>query len=93
MVSANPPIRIPLRAVLYREDDWWIAHCLEMDIAAEGNSPEVAFASLNDLCELQLQVSMDNCDPGSAFRFVPDETWCVHSPAATRRFVAHVWRH
>jgi predicted RNase H-like HicB family nuclease len=35
-------LRIPLRGVIYHEDGIWLAHCLEMDIVAEGETPKVA---------------------------------------------------
>ena len=35
-------LRIPLRAVLYREDDHWIAHCLELDLLGDGANPAEA---------------------------------------------------
>ena len=66
-------VRLTLRALIYQEDDWWIAHCLEMDLAAEGTSPMKAFENLLSLTALQLDTAMEEGDLQSVFRSAPPE--------------------
>ncbi|MBW3597830.1 MAG: hypothetical protein KY475_11215 [Planctomycetes bacterium] len=44
-----------LRAVLYRKNQDWLAHCLELDIAAQARDSDAALASLVSLCDLQVR--------------------------------------
>ena len=41
----------------YREDGQAVAHCLEMDIRAYGNTFEQAFATLVDMVEGQIEIT------------------------------------
>jgi hypothetical protein len=66
---------ITLRGIIYPEDGVWLAHCLEMDIVAEGTTPEKAFQDLVDLCNWQLEVAKKQGDVESAFRPAPPEYW------------------
>jgi len=43
-----------LRVLIYREDDEWIAHLLEMDLVGTGATPEKAQADLLKAIEAQL---------------------------------------
>jgi len=74
-------ISIPLRAVVYREGDWWIAHCLELDLVAEGKSPFAALKDVLDLAEFQIRVAMEDGDLDSIFRAAPPEVWRMFSLA------------
>ena len=68
-------LEIELRVVVYREDTFWLAHCLEMDIVAEGDTPRKATKDLIDLCTLQIKVALEDSDLASIFRPAPPETW------------------
>lgn len=35
-------------AVIYREGEWFIAQCLEVDIASQGETEDEAIANLNE---------------------------------------------
>ena len=35
-------------AVISKESDWYIAQCLEVDVASQGETEEAAMANLND---------------------------------------------
>ena len=39
-MSQSRNLRVPLRVVFYREDEVWIAHCLEFDLAGDGMTRE-----------------------------------------------------
>lgn len=68
-------LRISLRAVVYQEDDWWLAHCLELDLVAEGKTAKDALANLQGLCAFQIKVAWEDGDLESIFRPAPPETW------------------
>lgn len=63
----------PLRAAIYKEENMWLAHCLELDIVAEGKTPHKAFDDLAELCALQIRVALEEGDVRSVFRPAPPE--------------------
>ena len=52
--------RVPLRVVFYREDESWIAHCLEFDLCGDGTSKIDALEMLTDAIVLQTQVLIEH---------------------------------
>lgn len=42
-------------ASIWREDDWFIAQCLEVDVASQGESEEEALINLREAVELYLE--------------------------------------
>ncbi|MEV0895547.1 type II toxin-antitoxin system HicB family antitoxin [Actinoplanes sp. NPDC049802] len=47
-----------LTAAVHQEDDWYVARCLELDVASQGTSLEEALVNLQEAVELYLdQVS------------------------------------
>lgn len=79
--SLQKDLRIPLRAVVYRHAEWWIAHCLELDLVAEGKTAEQALDDLLDLCVTQLETALAHGDLAGAFRSAPPEIWATFSRA------------
>src|SRR5437879_2928025 len=73
--SATDGLKITLSAIIYREDDCWLAHCLEMDIVAEGKNLIDAWRNLDDLCTLQVKVALEVGDLESIFKPAPAEFW------------------
>lgn len=51
-------LRIPLRAVLYREEGIWIAHCLELDLLGDGDTREEALKLLSEAILVQVQACL-----------------------------------
>ena len=43
-----------LTAALYREEDWYIAQCLEVDVASQGHTIDGAPANLAEAVELYM---------------------------------------
>jgi predicted RNase H-like HicB family nuclease len=43
------------KASLWREDDWVIAQCLEVDIASQGSSEDEALANLQEALALHFE--------------------------------------
>jgi predicted RNase H-like HicB family nuclease len=55
---AGDPDDRTLTAAIHQEEDWFVARCLELDVASQGESLEVALATLREAVELYLdQVS------------------------------------
>jgi predicted RNase H-like HicB family nuclease len=44
-----------LTAAVHQEDDWYVARCLELDVASQGDSLEQALANLREAVELYLE--------------------------------------
>ncbi|MCH8200011.1 MAG: type II toxin-antitoxin system HicB family antitoxin [Chloroflexi bacterium] len=42
-------------ASVWREDNWFIAQCLEVDIASQGETEQEALASLREALELHFE--------------------------------------
>ena len=45
----------PFSATVWREGDWFVAQCLEIDIASQGETEEEALANLKEALELHLE--------------------------------------
>jgi predicted RNase H-like HicB family nuclease len=43
-----------LTAAVHQEDDWYVARCLELDVASQGDSLASALANLREAVELYL---------------------------------------
>jgi len=49
-----PDLPRTLTAGLHREEDWYIAQCLEVDVASQGRTIDEALANLAEAVELYL---------------------------------------
>jgi hypothetical protein len=81
-------IRLDFQVLIYREDPFWIAHCLETDLAAEGSTVAAAIDNLMDISNVQIQAALDEGDLASVFSPAPAEVWRMYAVAAegpTRR--------
>jgi predicted RNase H-like HicB family nuclease len=70
-----------VHVILYREDDYYIAHCLEFDLIAQGDDPGEAFKNLLDAIDLQAVYALESGDPGILFNPAPVEYWRMLSAA------------
>lgn len=59
--------RSPVRAVLYREDGKWVAHCLEFDLCGSGDTPEESLRSLSTAMAIQIEHSLKENNPSNLF--------------------------
>ena len=81
-------IRLDFRVLIYREEPFWIAHCLETDLVAEGKTVSEAVDGLVAISNVQIQTALDEGDLASVFSPAPPEVWRMYSVAAegpTRR--------
>jgi hypothetical protein len=79
--KAKTAFRIDLRAVAYQHGAWWIAHCLELDIVAEGRTPMEAIQDVMELSCTQIEAAVESGDIESVFRAAPSEIWAMFSKA------------
>jgi predicted RNase H-like HicB family nuclease len=42
-------------ATVWREGDWYVSQCLELDVASQGESEEEALANLREALELHFE--------------------------------------
>jgi predicted RNase H-like HicB family nuclease len=68
-------LSIPLSVVTYREGEWSIAHCLQMDLVAEGKTPQEALDNVFDLIDFHVSTALEVGDIESVFRPAPAEIW------------------
>jgi hypothetical protein len=85
VISKGNDIKLDLRGIVYREGDAWIAHCLELDIVAEGANAEDAMNDVLDLCALQIDTAVENNDLESIFRPAPAKYWNLFYSARSKR--------
>ncbi len=52
--GSMPEMPRTLTAALHREEDWYIAQCLEVDVASQGHTIDEALANLAEAVELYL---------------------------------------
>ena len=64
---------IPLRAVFYRQDGGWVAHCLEFDLMGDGASREDALERLTEAIQIQVEFSLERGNPKNLFSPAPGE--------------------
>jgi hypothetical protein len=75
-------IRLDFRVLIYREDEYWIAHCLETDLVAEGGTLSQAMDSLIDISNVQIQAALEEGDLASIFSPAPADVWRMYAVAA-----------
>jgi hypothetical protein len=80
-------IRLDFRVLIYREEPFWIAHCLETDLVAEGATVTEAVDNLIAISNVQFQTALDEGDSASIFSPAPAEVWrySVAAEGTTRR--------
>jgi predicted RNase H-like HicB family nuclease len=45
----------PFAATVWREGNWYVSQCLELDLASQGESEEAALANLKEAIELHFE--------------------------------------
>ncbi len=45
----------PFAAPVWREGDWYVSQCLEVDVASQGETEEEALANLKEAMELHFE--------------------------------------
>lgn len=52
-----------LKAVVWREDNLFVAQCLEVDVASQGETEEEALKNLSEALELHFEQPTATCSP------------------------------
>ena len=60
-------LRTPIHIVFYREEQDWVAHCLEFDICGNGETKHQAAMSLVQAVQIQIEQSILHKNPGNLF--------------------------
>ena len=50
-------------ASIWQEDDWFVAQCLEVDVASQGKSEAEALANLSEALELYFELPQPDLKP------------------------------
>lgn len=82
-MKAMTTLKIPLRAVFYKEAGRWIAHCLEFDLMGDGATKEEALHQLNEAIGMQLEQFLR--DRNAANLFSPADSELFRKFAAGRK--------
>ena len=53
----------PFAATVWREGDWYVSQCLELDIASQGETEEEALANLREALELHFEAPQSSRPP------------------------------
>jgi hypothetical protein len=75
-------IRLDFRVLIYREEPYWIAHCLETDLVSEGKTVSQAIDGLVGISNVQIQAALEEGDLASVFSPAPPDVWRMYSIAA-----------
>lgn len=59
--------RMPLRVVFYKENQSWIAHCLEFDLIGDGLTQQAAIECLVGAIAAQIGASLEFDNPDNLF--------------------------
>lgn len=78
-------IRLDFQVLIYPEGNFWIAHCLETDIASEGKSQQEALENLLDISNVQIEALLAEGDLNSLFSPAPAEIWRMFATAKDRK--------
>jgi predicted RNase H-like HicB family nuclease len=51
----NKGMKRPFATAVWREGDWFVAQCLELDVASQGETEDEALANLKEALELHFE--------------------------------------
>jgi len=64
-----------LHALLYREEDAWLAHCLEFDTVTQGDTPAEARKGIENALDALIADAKEHNDFPGLFRPAPRDLW------------------
>lgn len=79
---------LPIRVLVYQEDGEILAHAIEMDIVADGESEELAMKNLRQLIENQISFAIQKGDEHLVWRGAPKSYFDRWDAAQARSFLA-----
>jgi len=54
-VCKNTRMKRPFSATVWKEGDWYVAQCLDVDVASQGETEEEALSNLTEALELHFE--------------------------------------
>lgn len=66
---------IKLNVLIYKEDDEWIAHCLQMDLVAANIDRDLVQDDIVDLIKAHVVYAIENDNIEHIFKSAPAEEW------------------
>ena len=87
---AGKKIAMEFNILIKKEDDYFLAHCLELDIVATAGSLEAAHKEMVDLICAQVDYAFSNDNVENLYHSAPKEAWeeffaCKESTESTFR--------
>lgn len=85
--------RIPIQIVFYKEEGFWFAHCLNIDVIGDGQTKEEALDSLSESMPMQIQAAIEFNNPAIQIEPAPPEFWEMFrkgKDVATGELIAHL---
>ena len=82
-------IKLPYtpRVIIYREEDCWIAHCIETDLVADGRSPIKAIQHLRKITDFYITSILNAGNLESLFRRAPSDIFALFMASKDYRCV------
>ncbi len=66
---------LTVHVLFYREEDHYVAHCLEFDLVAQGDSIKDSYKNLLDAIELQTEYALETDNLENLINPAPPEYW------------------
>lgn len=73
LFTKNPSIK--LNVLVYREENEWIAHCLQMDLVAASEDKVSVQDDIIDLIKAHVVYALENDNIDHIFKSAPAEEW------------------
>ena len=55
LLCQNTSMKRPFSVTVWREGDWYVSQCLDVDVASQGETEEEALANLKEALELHFE--------------------------------------
>lgn len=72
---------LTIHVLLYKEDDEWVGHCLEMDLVTCGSSSNEVEKDIIDLIVSHVNFAVENDNLKNVFKPAPDKYWAMLADA------------
>lgn len=73
-----------------KEENVFLAHCLDLDIVGQGRTAKEAVLELTELVETQLEYCLENDMLDTAFRPAPKESWDMFYRAQAAKIINQI---
>ena len=86
ILKKRKEVHLTLNALGYFDDESQkhIVHCLELDLVADGNSPDEAVSNLIDVIKVHLEFTYENDNWDYIFHPAPPELWAKFAQLAAQ---------